>query len=237
VGNSAQPRLSPELIVRVWGMGADGRAFFQNVHAHDLTPEGAHLSGLEHELKVGDTIGVQLAEQKARCRVLWAIDAGAVQKIQIGIELLQGQQCPWKKEIAAAPATKPPLAPNQPGANRRRFARHKISFPLELRDGRSGPCMQTNATDISGCGCYVETLIPMPLGTEVKLSFWMESEKINTTGLVKASDPGVGMGIEFTGMNIEAQNRLQRLLEKLDPNAGGLGRGSDSGMNPSRTTY
>ena len=234
MGNSAQLRVGTELIVRVWGMDSDGRAFFQNVHAHDLTNDGAHLSGLEHELKVGDTIGVQLGDVKTRCRVLWVINAGAVQKIQAGIELLQGQPCPWKKELEATPAARP-LAPSQPGSNRRRFARHKITFPLELRDTRSGTSMQTNATDISGCGCYVETMIPLPLGTEIKIAFWIESEKINTTGTVKASDPGVGMGIEFTGMNPEIQKRLQQLLEKLDPNAG-LGRISD-GSGPSRTTY
>src|SRR5581483_3178213 len=203
--------------------------------AHDLAMDGAHLSGLEHQLKVGDTIGVQLGDQKARCRVLWVIDAGAIQKTQAGLELVQGQVCPWKKALEAAPAKA--IGPGQQGVNKRRFARHKISFPLELRDGRSSTSMQTNATDISGCGCYVETLIPLPLGTEVKIAFWIESEKVNTTGIVKASDPGVGMGIEFSGMNFENQKRLQLLLEKLDPNPGGLGRPGDSSPNPSRTAY
>lgn len=233
MGNTAATRLSPELIVRVWGMAADGRAFFQNVHAHNLTSEGAHLSGLEHQLKVGDTIGVQLADQKARCRVLWVIDAGLVEKIQACVELLNGQPCPWMKQLQAAPPN--PVPPGQAASNKRRFARHKITFPLELRDTRSGASMQTNATDISGSGCYVETLMPLPLGTEIKIAFWMESAKVTTTGLVKASDPGVGMGIEFTGMNLETQKRLQELLEKMDPNSGGLGL--PGGNSPSRTAY
>src|SRR5437764_13832034 len=111
MGSAAQPRLNTELIVRVWGMDANGHAFFQNVHAHDLAADGAHLSGLEHQLKVGDTIGVQLADQKARCRVLWVIDAGAIQKMQARVELLEGQPCPWKKVLEAAPPQ--PVVPAQ----------------------------------------------------------------------------------------------------------------------------
>jgi hypothetical protein len=76
--------------------------------------------------------------------------------------------------------------------------------------------MQTNATDIGGRGCYVETLLPLPKGTEVNIIFWMDSEKIKTSGIVRASDPGVGMGIEFTALENQVQQRLQQLLEKLD---------------------
>jgi hypothetical protein len=76
--------------------------------------------------------------------------------------------------------------------------------------------MQTNATDIGGRGCYVETLLPLPLGTKVKITFWIDSEKIQTSGVVRASDGGVGMGIEFTQLDDHVQQRLQQYLEKLD---------------------
>jgi hypothetical protein len=76
--------------------------------------------------------------------------------------------------------------------------------------------MQTNATDIGGRGCYVETLLPLPMGTRVKITFWMDDEKIQTSGVVRASDGGVGMGIEFTQLDDHVQERLQKHLEKLD---------------------
>jgi hypothetical protein len=50
----------------------------------------------------------------------------------------------------------------------------------------------------------------------VLISFWIESEKVRTTGVVRASDPGVGMGIEFTALDNDIQHRLQQLLEKMD---------------------
>ena len=74
--------------------------------------------------------------------------------------------------------------------------------------------MQTNVTDISGRGCYIETMLPLARGTELNISFWIESEKIDIQAVVRACDGGVGMGIEFTGMDLESQKRLQRYLEK-----------------------
>jgi len=38
-----------------------------------------------------------------------------------------------------------------------------------------------------------------------------------TTAVVRACDPGVGMGIEFTGLNEEARQQLQGHLDKIDP--------------------
>jgi hypothetical protein len=59
-------------------------------------------------------------------------------------------------------------------------------------------------------------LLPLPLGTKVKITFWMDSEKIQTSGVVRASDGGVGMGIEFTQLDNHVQERLQEHLDKLD---------------------
>ena len=42
----------------------------------------------------------------------------------------------------------------------------------------------------------------------------MDSEKVTTAAVVRASDPGVGMGIEFTGLADDTQKRLQEFLEK-----------------------
>jgi hypothetical protein len=81
--------------------------------------------------------------------------------------------------------------------------------------------MRTNAADISGRGCYVETLVPLPLGTPLSITFWIDSDKIVTSATVRSSDPGVGMGIEFTGLNEETKERLQEHLHKLADQAAG----------------
>lgn len=209
-----EPRVDTDLPVRVWGMDSNGKPFIQHVRARNISSQGALLSGIEHELKPGDIIGVQLEQKKARCRVVWVVDAGAIQKNQLGLQILEGQECPWKDELAK-PANL--SAASASPSNRRRRARHKISFNLELRDERTNVPLRVNATDISGNGCYIETIMPMAVGTPLKVNFWMEEEHVNTSAIVRTCDPGVGMGIEFLGLMPDLQDRFQSLLEKLDP--------------------
>jgi hypothetical protein len=59
-------------------------------------------------------------------------------------------------------------------------------------------------------------MVPLQIGTDIVITFWIDSEKIKTTAAVRASDPGVGMGIEFTALEAHIQDRLQAYLEKID---------------------
>ncbi len=205
--------------VRVYGMAADGHAFFQIARAGNFTADSAVLSGMDHELQVGDTIGVQYAERKVRCKILWVLNAGALQKVQAGVQLLSDQECPWKTAIPVSTAT-PNKADNP--QNRRRYYRHKISFPLELRDERVNTPMRVNSTDVSGNGCYIETILPLPRGTTLKVDLWLDDEKVTTTAVVRTSDPGVGMGIEYISLPEETRHRIQDHLDKLDPRSPGF---------------
>jgi hypothetical protein len=206
-----ETRVATVILVRVWGMDADGRPFFQNANATNISSEGAMLSGIAHPLKAGDVIGVQHGEKKARFRVVWVIDGGVARKIEVGIQILPSQQSPWQELTATDKAAV------APAKNKRKYVRHKVLFPLEIGfDDARRTHMQTNATDIGGRGCYVETLLPLPLGTKVRITFWMDSEKIQTSGIVRASDGGVGMGIEFTQLDNQVQERLQKHLDQLD---------------------
>jgi hypothetical protein len=209
------PRTTLDLKVRVWGMGSNNQPFFQNAVAQNISATGACIFGIEPELKVGDVIGVQYETRKARCRVVWVVDAGALKKTQVGVELVADQDCPW---VAALPTDmKVEERTQQRQDNRRKFARHRISFPLELRDERVNTPMRVNATDISGNGCYVETVMPLPVATALRVDLWIEQERLSPSGVVRTRDPGVGMGIEFTGLPEESKKRFQAHLEKLDP--------------------
>lgn len=210
-----EPRISVDLPVRVYGMTAEGRAFSQTARAQNISSEGALLSGIESELKVGDVVGVQCDAKKARCTVVWVMNTGAIKKNQVGVKLLDGQECPWKTYIPIQGATIS-VAP----ANKRRFPRHKISLPLELRDERIGTPMRINATDVSGNGCYVETIMPLPVGTVLRAEFFLDAERVNISAVVRTCDPGVGNGIEFTGLPPEGKQRMQDYLNAIDPEMG-----------------
>jgi len=208
-------RLTVDLPVRVWGMGADGRAFSQAARAQNVSWEGALLSGVEPLLKVGDVIGLQYEGKKVRCQVVSTTNAGGIKKHQVGIKLVADQECPWKSSLS--PETKP--APTAP-SNRRRFRRHKITLPIEIREGQLQAPLRVNATDVSGNGCYVEVIVALPVGTQVLVNFWMDSERVHTPAVVRTCDPGVGNGVEFIGLDAAAKTRLQAYLDAIDPPMG-----------------
>jgi len=219
--SGAAPRATLDLRIRVWGMGADNRPFNQTANAQNVSATGACICGLERELKVGDVIGVQYETKKARCKVIWVMEAGGLKKIQVGVQLVVDQECPWLSQLPVEMRSNLPAARHD---NRRKFQRHKISFPLEFRDERVNTPMRVNATDISGNGCYVETVMPLPISTVLRVEFWIEEERLSASATVRTRDPGVGMGIEFTGLIEESKQRFQAHLDKLDPSISAAAR-------------
>jgi PilZ domain-containing protein len=209
------PRTTLDLKVRVWGMGSNNQPFFQNAMAQNVSATGACIYGIEPELKVGDVIGVQYETRKARCRVVWVVDAGALKRTQVGVQLVADQDCPWVAVLSSD--MKEEERTQQRQDNRRQFTRHKIAYPLELRDERVNTPLRVNATDISGNGCYVETVMPLPVATALRVDLWIEEERLAPSAVVRTRDPGVGMGIEFTGLTDESKKRFQAHLDKLDP--------------------
>ena len=213
--HQTEPRLTVDLPVRIWGMSADGRPFSQPARAQNISSEGALISGVQSELKVGDVIGVQCEEKKTRCTVIWVMNTGPVNKNQAGVKLVAEQEAPWKAYLPMDGATV-----TISSSNRRRWHRHKISLPLEICDERVSAPSRISATDVSGNGCYVENMLPFPLGTVLRLDFWIDSEHIKITAVIRTCDPGVGNGIEFTGMPAEMKDRMQAYLDAINPQRG-----------------
>ena len=209
--NAAKPAVE-DLVVRVWGMNAKGKPFSQSAYARNLTLDGAMLSGVDDALTPGDTIGVQHQDKKARFTVVTTRNAGLPDKTQVELRLVKGQECPWAAQIPSKPVTRGILTPRI--NSKRRFERLPVPFPIEIRDHRSGTGMQTNASDISGRGCYVESQAPLSLGTPLTIIFWIDSDKIITPAVVRTCDPGVGMGIEFIGLSPQDQGRVQQAVER-----------------------
>ena len=212
--SGAAPRATLDLRIRVWGMGANDQPFHQNATAQNVSITGACISGLEHKLKVGDVIGVQYETKKARCKVIWVMEGGGLKKVQVGVQLVADQECPW---VSHLPAEMRSNLPASRADNRRKFPRHKMSFPLEFRDERVNTPMRVNATDISGNGCYVETAMPLHLSTVLRVDFWIDQERVSSSATIRTRDPGVGMGVEFSSLPEDTKRRFQAHLDKLDP--------------------
>lgn len=212
---AAEKRLTVDIPVRIWGMSAQGRPFSQHVRAQNISGEGASLNDVESELKVGDVIGIQCDNNKARCTVIWAMNTGTLKRNQVGIRLVTDQECPWREHLPEGVESVEVSA-----SNRRRYYRHKISLPIEVRDERVKAPTRINATDVSGNGCYIETMMPMQIGTVLRIDIWIDTDRITATAVVRTCDPGVGNGIEFTGLPADGKIKLQKYLDAVDPQRG-----------------
>ncbi len=208
-----ETRVAAELPVRVWGMDADGKPFFQNATASNLSTEGALLTRIQHPLKMGEILGVQYGDKKARFEIKWVKAVALPKGFDAGVKILPNQVTPWD-EISRKGQSVPELTRR---SDKRQFIRHRVQFPIVIgfTDPRRAH-MQCYATDIGGRGCYVETLVPLAVDTEVIITFWVDSDKIITKGRVRTSDPAVGMGIEFISLEEQIQLRLQQYLDKMD---------------------
>jgi hypothetical protein len=209
-----EPRFDSNLSVRVFGMTAQGKPFVQKARTQNISRNGALISGIEDALNVGDTIVVQLQQKQARFRVL-RVSVGFTGKYQIGLQMQNGQESPW---ITTLPGQQVPS--ETVATKRRRRPRHRILISIELRDEQARSPLRVTATDISGNGCYVESMRPFPAGTNLKAQLLMGIERLTTSAVVRTCDQGLGMGIEFMTLTTEQQDEVQRYLQRLNP--GGL---------------
>jgi hypothetical protein len=59
--------------------------------------------------------------------------------------------------------------------------------------------------------------MPLTIGTALRVDLWMGEDRLTPSAVVRTRDPGVGMGIEFTGLPEESKKKFQAHLDKLDP--------------------
>lgn len=194
--------------VRIWGIALDGKAFSQNATFRSLSRTGAWIEGLKRTIiQPGEVIGLQYEANRARVRVGF-VDSRQESNITVAVVLLEGQRCPWERLVDL---TTEQLARE----NRRRYRRHRIELQVELRS-RDGVPTRVAATDACGNGCYLPTMATVAVGTQFTAAFSIENLRIFCECTVRTSDPGLGMGIEFTGLDSTSRLELQARLEQYD---------------------
>ena len=109
-------------------------------------------------------------------------------------------------------------ATNDP--ERRRYPRIKTKLPVELRC--AGQAQMRTATDeISLCGCYIETMFAIEIGTKVELVLFLNQEKVIAEGVVVTKTPQVGNGIDFVEMDADSRLKLREYIAECDRQAEG----------------
>jgi len=115
--------------------------------------------------------------------------------------------------------------------DRREYARIKVSVPVEIRtESGIGPIRGATA-DLSLSGCYIETIFPIPIGTNLDLQLSIETVVLIAATVVTC-DPQVGNGIRFIRMLPEDREALKAFLQAAqqaqDSESGVLSRTKDA---------
>jgi hypothetical protein len=86
---------------------------------------------------------------------------------------------------------------------RRQNQRYSVRAEIEIRELGSRAPARGNTTDLSLSGCYVATMFPLPMGSTLDFTLWIDNGNIKGRGSVKTCHPGVGMGIKFSSLTNE----------------------------------
>jgi c-di-GMP-binding flagellar brake protein YcgR len=104
--------------------------------------------------------------------------------------------------------------------DRRGCARIKVSVPVEIQTDAGGSPIRGATADLSLSGCYIETIFPFPIGTNLDLQLSAETTLLIAATVVTC-DPQVGNGIKFIRMLPEDREALEAFLKAQQAPASG----------------
>jgi hypothetical protein len=91
-------------------------------------------------------------------------------------------------------------------AERRIAERHMFTAAAEVIEMHSGARFSTRTMDLGPGGCFVDTTVPFPIGSKVRIALQKGQTNFKTGGSVVYSQAGLGMGIAFDEQ--EPQQRI-----------------------------
>jgi hypothetical protein len=149
----------------------------------------------------------------AAARIREKVTAG-VRRLQdtVGrnIEFMQDQsQKKYARESATAKGT--PAETRE--VERRNAERQAFTAAAEVVDLGSGARFSTRTTDLGPGGCFVDTIVPFPVDSKVRVSIRRDKLQFEAGGVVVYSQAGLGMGIAFNELRRGQQNILEQWLD------------------------
>ncbi len=102
---------------------------------------------------------------------------------------------------------------NDHSNDRRKHARVRVSVPVQIQTDACASPIRGATADLSLSGCYIETIFPFPVGTDLDLQLSLETTVLIVAATVVTCDPQVGNGIKFVKMLPEDQGVLKGFLE------------------------
>ncbi|HVM74719.1 MAG TPA: PilZ domain-containing protein [Candidatus Saccharimonadales bacterium] len=99
---------------------------------------------------------------------------------------------------------------------RRSAPRYPMVLSADVVELPRGARLSARTSDISLTGCYIDTLNPIPQGSEIRLRISHNNEIFEAVGRVVYVSYGLGMGVVFTKMTEDERARLVRWLENRE---------------------
>lgn len=103
--------------------------------------------------------------------------------------------------------------------DRRDSPRYALTLVAIVTDTATSMVLNARSSDVSRSGCYIDTLQPLPPGTEVKILLRSGEEIFEAPARVVYMCPGLGMGVNW-GLNLPEKTlaMLDRWLARAAKN-------------------
>lgn len=214
MGQRREPRSQVRLPVRIFGTDAAGRIFSENVFTADVSREGARLTGVQAQVKAGEIVGISHGVNKSRFSVQWVGQPGSPQAGELGVHSISPEKDIWQVSIPAVGVDTYARKPAA-GSERRQHPRLKCGNSIQLHPEGDGAPIWGKALDLSTGGCFVEMPMPLPRGSKLRISLWLNQTKLTLGGKVVNSRPGFGIGIQFTELLPRDAEQLRQFLKSI----------------------
>jgi hypothetical protein len=95
---------------------------------------------------------------------------------------------------------------------RRTAARHFFTASAEVIDRTTGAKFSTRTSDLGPGGCFVDTMVPFPVGSRVHIVLRKGKNSFEADGTVVYAQIGLGMGIAFNEISQDQATALREWL-------------------------
>ncbi len=99
IGQRRHKRIKVVLPVRITGKDAANNSVNELVHTLDITPNGARLGAIHHQLQTGDKLTLQYRQRRIQFRVVWVKPLDGTSEYQVGLEGVNAAGDNWGLEL------------------------------------------------------------------------------------------------------------------------------------------
>jgi PilZ domain len=215
--------------VTVSGLDTLGKPFTQSATTVEISAHGLHLRGISCLRAVGDPVQIKYKYRTATYRVAWIGKPGTSLHGLVGLEGqgeapllfadlgLDFQPRPDPYQLPAEPEPVSPVVPSppRPQQERRSYPRYNCAGVANVWEKDDECAVSGRLNEISRCGCYIETMSPLRVGTSIGLELSLRARIIRLQGIVRTSQPTIGMGVEFIRMMPAEAEKLCQVVAVL----------------------